>query len=73
VGKDRLATEAYIDRFLAARRMPAERRRDMRSSVVSSLAADGLWTKGGRFHFDSGTGRLCFEQGAPWKPRGRDE
>ena len=60
VGEDRPAVEAYIDRFLAARRMPAARRRDVRTGVLRSLAARGLWAKDGRLLFDAGTGRLCF-------------
>jgi hypothetical protein len=63
VGKDRRAVEAYIDRFLAARRMPDRLRRDLRLGVVTALGQQGLWAKDGVVRFNPGTGRLDFEQG----------
>jgi hypothetical protein len=70
VGKDRLTVEAYINRFLTARRMPAGRRQEVRFGTVDGLATDGLRTRDGQLYFDAGTGRLCFKQ---YPPRSRRE
>jgi hypothetical protein len=59
VGEDRLVIEAYIDRFLAARRMPANLRQDLRARFVSSLSNPSPWAKESQLYFDPGTGQLC--------------
>jgi hypothetical protein len=63
VGQNRLAVEAYIDQFLAARRMPEVRRQDVRSGVLRVLATHGLGADDGQLYFDANSGRLRFKQG----------
>src|SRR5262245_56438562 len=63
VGEGRQEAEAFIDRFLVARRLPEVRHRDLRADVVGALAAGGLWAKDGWLRFGPDSGRLCFAQG----------